>query len=388
MKNNLLTCCFVVAIMATACSRTAPTQEPQAPAGGRIEVAEPVFDNGVTVRGEEIRHVFTLRNVGDSAVTILETKAGCSCTAAVVSNPVVEPGATAEVEVIFNTRGRSGAQSKSVKVHTNSATTPVVILTVSGEVKPAVEFAESNLRLGRVLRNTEVVRDVGIVGLRSEGVTLTGLKLTPDGDERLAASIDTVDPSKVRVVFYAPAEIGMFRGRIDATTSSADVPSISMTIMAEVTGEVAAKPAEAVFPARGRMTAAGQTRQTIEILLQSMNGKPFSVRSVKDEAGLVRLVSSSKSEDGETIVLEGPLDENPVQGILAVEFAASEPLQIPYVSGKARPGRGISVPGRGIGGHPGRIPLPGDVRMGKARVKPWERDANRPGHLKPAVKGQ
>jgi len=388
MKSNFVISCLVVASVASACSKSSPIQEPQAPAGGRIEVAEPLFDNGVTVRGEEIRHVFKLKNVGDSAVTILETKASCSCTAAVVSNPVVEPGATADVEVVFNTRGRSGAQSKSVKVHTNSATTPVVILTVSGEVKPAVEFAESNLRLGRVLRNTRVEREIGIVGLRSEGVTLTGLKLSPENDPRLSASIDAADPSKIQVVFNAPAEIGLFRGRIDATTSSPEVPSISMTIMADVTGEVAAQPAEAIFPARGRMTAAGQTSQTIEILLQSMNGKPFTVRTVKDEAGLVKLVSSSKSEEGETIVLEGPLDDNPVQGMLLVEFASSEPLQIPYYSGKTRPGRGIGGPGRGMGGHPGRIPLPGDVRMGKIKVKPWERDAGRPHHIKPPVKGQ
>jgi len=102
----------------------------------------------------------------------------------------------------------------------------------------------------------------------------------------------------------------------------------------------------------------------------------------------VKLVSSSKSEEGETIVLEGPLDDNPVQGMLLVEFASSEPLQIPYYSGKTRPGRGIGGPGRGMGGHPGRIPLPGDVRMGKTKVKPWERDAGRPHHIKPPVKGQ
>jgi hypothetical protein len=66
MKNVIL---FVILITAAcgAGGRTLPAQEPKGP---RIEVKEEHYDAGKVVQGEQVVHVFDIRNAGDEVLEI------------------------------------------------------------------------------------------------------------------------------------------------------------------------------------------------------------------------------------------------------------------------------------------------------------------------------
>ena len=99
---------------------------------------EPVFDYGTVSASDQVGHSYLLKNTGTNAVRIIKVRKTCGCVATVASKKDVEPGGTAEIRVSVSLKGRSGSQSKTVYVHTNSPETPLLKLVAKGKVRRAV----------------------------------------------------------------------------------------------------------------------------------------------------------------------------------------------------------------------------------------------------------
>jgi hypothetical protein len=88
-----------------------------------IQFDRTVHDFGTVTEGEIIETMFTVTNVGQSALVITDAKTTCGCT--VPSWPKdkpVLPGETTEIKVKFNTSGKGGGkQSKNVTLFTNTS---------------------------------------------------------------------------------------------------------------------------------------------------------------------------------------------------------------------------------------------------------------------------
>lgn len=85
--------------------------------------------------GEKATCDFTLTNTGKSTLFIRKTKASCGCTAVTLGNNALEPGASTQIRAIFDSKGKTGRQYKSVTVITNDPRTPETILTLQGSIK-------------------------------------------------------------------------------------------------------------------------------------------------------------------------------------------------------------------------------------------------------------
>lgn len=83
--------------------------------------------------GEKVVSVFTFENRGNIPLVIASATTSCGCTVSNYSTKPVAPGKTGTVEVIFDSSGRSGKQSKTITIRSN-ATRPVVFLRITGEV--------------------------------------------------------------------------------------------------------------------------------------------------------------------------------------------------------------------------------------------------------------
>ncbi len=91
-------------------------------------------DLGSLIEGEESFNVFTLTNKGKRDLIIRAVKASCGCTATDISNKVIKPGDSEEIEVIFRSLGKKGKQKHSISVVSNDPNEPVVLLELSGKV--------------------------------------------------------------------------------------------------------------------------------------------------------------------------------------------------------------------------------------------------------------
>lgn len=94
-----------------------------------ISFEEEVFDFGEITQGEKVTHTFKFKNTGDADLVIVSAKGSCGCTVPEWPKEPIAPGAEGEINVVFNSEGKSGKQHKRVSVvaNTEPATTAVAL---------------------------------------------------------------------------------------------------------------------------------------------------------------------------------------------------------------------------------------------------------------------
>lgn len=123
------------------------------------------FDFGDIKQGETVSHTFVLTNNGGDLLKITDVKASCGCTAAKPEKSELAPGESTNLVVTFNSAGRMGKQTKTVRVYTNDPQNPEMVLTIqcnivlpteqSGGV-PTIYFPETQHDFGKVNEGDKV----------------------------------------------------------------------------------------------------------------------------------------------------------------------------------------------------------------------------------------
>jgi hypothetical protein len=83
--------------------------------------------------GEKVACIFTFENRGTGPLVLQSVSTSCGCTAPKYETKPVLPGKTGEIEVVFNSSGYNGMQSKTVTVRSN-ASDPYVLLKIVADV--------------------------------------------------------------------------------------------------------------------------------------------------------------------------------------------------------------------------------------------------------------
>ena len=79
-----------------------------------------IYDFGALTEGDTVEHVFTFTNTGQFPLIINNITASCGCTTPEWPREPVAPGAKSSVKVRFNSRGKSGEQSKTITIFANT----------------------------------------------------------------------------------------------------------------------------------------------------------------------------------------------------------------------------------------------------------------------------
>ncbi|MBK9014779.1 MAG: DUF1573 domain-containing protein [Saprospiraceae bacterium] len=123
---------------ANGLSTTAPTAapgEPAAPTGPTtvMSFTETEFNFGKVKAGEKVEHEYTFKNTGKEPLVISNAKGSCGCTVPEWPKEPIAPGASAKIKVNFDSKGKSGPQTKQVTITAN--TDPVQsIIYIKGDV--------------------------------------------------------------------------------------------------------------------------------------------------------------------------------------------------------------------------------------------------------------
>ena len=105
--------------------------------GPFLEVLKTQYDFGKVNEGKVVDHVFTIKNSGDSLLTIKEVKTSCGCTAAMVNKKELAPGEEGELKVELNTANRSGKMTRNITIISNDPKEPQKYLTIYADVLKA-----------------------------------------------------------------------------------------------------------------------------------------------------------------------------------------------------------------------------------------------------------
>ncbi len=122
---------------ATTPITTPNTTKPAVPAGPTttISFSETEFDYGIVDQGEKVQHTYKFTNTGNEPLIISNAKGSCGCTVPSWPKEPIPVGGTGEIDVVFDSKGKKGKQSKRVTITAN--TDPVqTFLTIKGEVTP------------------------------------------------------------------------------------------------------------------------------------------------------------------------------------------------------------------------------------------------------------
>ena len=92
-------------------------------------------DFGKVVEGEKAGFIFTFKNTGSSDLIITSAITSCGCTVPKYNTNPISPGGSGNIEVVFDTSGRNGVQTKSITIKSN-AKIPEVLLKITAEVIP------------------------------------------------------------------------------------------------------------------------------------------------------------------------------------------------------------------------------------------------------------
>lgn len=97
--------------------------DPTATPTNGVPVFEFENDNhefGVITDGEKVSYTFKFKNVGNAPLVISNASASCGCTVPEYTKTPVAPGEEGEVNVTFDSSGKSGMTTKSVTLIANT----------------------------------------------------------------------------------------------------------------------------------------------------------------------------------------------------------------------------------------------------------------------------
>ena len=110
----------------------------EAPAGPTTSMVFDTYEHdfGTLDEGDAVTHIFSFTNTGSEPLILDKCKGSCGCTVPQCPKEPIPPGASGEIEVKFNSKGKKNNQTKTVTINAN--TDPgQTILKIKAFVNPA-----------------------------------------------------------------------------------------------------------------------------------------------------------------------------------------------------------------------------------------------------------
>lgn len=119
------------------------------------------FDFGDIVQDSVVTNYFVIKNEGGDLLKITKVSASCGCTAVIPEKNELKPDESTNIKVSFDSKGRSGKQTKIITVETNDKKNSTIKLTLTGNVIKK----ESQQESGLMKQNKSIIRE-GVIDLQ------------------------------------------------------------------------------------------------------------------------------------------------------------------------------------------------------------------------------
>lgn len=211
----------------------------------RLFVQPTTHDFGNIKQGEVVSYTFILTNGGGDLLKISNVTATCGCTVAKPEKDELIPGESTNLKVTFNSTGRYGKQTKTVKIFSNDPENPEVRLTITGivvlvdevsESRPLIHFSETQHNFGKV--NEGNIVEYSFVFKNAGGSTLNIKDVrTSCGCTAALVSKDNLAPGEegtIKVELDTKNRSGKMSRTITVLTNDPVDPNKVLTVYAEI----------------------------------------------------------------------------------------------------------------------------------------------------------
>lgn len=203
------------------------------------------FDFGDIKQGQTVSHTFVLTNNGGDLLKISDVKASCGCTAAAPEKNELAPGESTNLKVSFNSTGRMGKQSKTVRIYSNDPQNPEMVLTITGNVvspggsgnnSPVIYFPETQHDFGKVNEGEKVNYTFRFTNKGTSELIIKDVRSSCGCTAALLSS-DTLKPGQegtIKVEFNTQNRSGKNSKTITVQSNDPKDPAKILTIYADI----------------------------------------------------------------------------------------------------------------------------------------------------------
>ena len=252
---------------------------------------ESVYNFGEALGGSEVRHNFTIQNIGQQPLSILSMTETCACTAAMVSQRDIPAGANATIEAVLKIPSENTLVEESISVFTNDPTQNTVVLTFKGRAFVPLKTFPERLAFGIQKRAQSPLTKRVSLHLRSE-VEILGVR-TDSG--HLRAILSEGQPPHVELQLLPTIPIGQFSHHLLLDYRYGDKESThDVSVFGEVLGAFRVTPKRFFF---GMVKSAETVSKTA--IISSIDDQPFKILSAAPTVQAL-VATASKSTDGKS----------------------------------------------------------------------------------------
>lgn len=203
------------------------------------------FDFGDIKQGQTVSHTFVLTNNGGDLLKISDVKASCGCTAAAPDKNELAPGESTNLKVSFNSTGRMGKQSKTVRIYSNDPQNPEMVLTITGNIvspggnnnnSPVIYFPETQHDFGKVNEGAKVNYTFRFMNKGTSELIIKDVRSSCGCTAALLSS-DTLKPGQegtIKVEFNTQNRSGKNSKTITVQSNDPKDPAKILTIYADI----------------------------------------------------------------------------------------------------------------------------------------------------------
>ncbi|HQH26615.1 MAG TPA: DUF1573 domain-containing protein [Oligoflexia bacterium] len=276
LSRLLFAVVLTVLTVISARSLRAEELEPQ------LVLEETEFDFGKVKQGTVVAHNFGLINRGNAPLKIGKIHPACGCTAAVVDQDTIEPGARTEIKTSFDTTGFKGRKVKTIRLYTNDPRQSSAVLTIMGTVMADVVVEPELADFAKVpAGKTSALDIIAYTAENSSTKLLDARSHSPD------LEVETQDyqergrtGKKITLRLKDTLPPGQFRGRIALRTTDAKEPVVNIPVHAHVEGAMSLEPPAIIF---GALSAPMRDPVVKEAVLRNHSGKPINIEKVESD---------------------------------------------------------------------------------------------------------
>lgn len=330
-KRTCLACFCAVGVAGWLAAAAAVAQDRGEEGGGdarpEIRLSPESWDFGKAVYGEMPSKTFRIINDGDARLEIYAVRGSCACTAPSIFQPYVEPGESADVTVVFNTKKKRGDVHTYVEVRSNDPDNRVVKFKVTGFVEQVVAVDPPSI----VMRADSAAAAVDAVRAKLVNNTHDPFRFTVQDvrpAEAFEASVEEDGDGGFELVVRPkpPLAVGLTRGRIIVSAAGPTDVNLNVPVTLEIHPRLEAQPAAIYVNPR----LARPTRRRIRLCYFGED-EAFRIVSVRgSHASIVPTLRGARDEDESGAASSGAasgMEESPTaEFAIGVELPAGNDI--------------------------------------------------------------
>ena len=237
---------------------------------------KPVYNFGKAIGGSEIKHTFTIKNIGKKPLKILSVTETCACTASVLSQNEIFPGKTGSISSVLTIPYGNKQVQENLIVHTDDPIQSTLTLTLKGEAFTPLKTFPTLIAFGnqKPLQNP-LTKQVSLH--LQKGTQILGVRTD---SKHLKAALKTVNGIPHVIMQLLPTlPVGQFsHNMLIDYTYNGEQAIYSLVVFGEVIGELWVSPNRLFL---GSIKNPNSFSKTITI--SSRNTQPFQVTTVESK---------------------------------------------------------------------------------------------------------